>query len=65
MIILQVDIWSVGCVLGEMALLHPLIPGQDTGDQIGEGGILGYRIQDTGDQIEVVSIPGYSILEIK
>ncbi|XP_023336242.1 glycogen synthase kinase-3 isoform X2 [Eurytemora carolleeae] len=32
----QVDIWSVGCVLGEMALLHPLIPGQDTGDQIGE-----------------------------
>ena len=32
----QVDIWSFGCVLGEMALLTPLIPGEDTGDQIGE-----------------------------
>ena len=33
---IQVDIWSFGCVLGEMALLTPLIPGEDTGDQIGE-----------------------------
>ena len=36
-----------------MALLHPLIPGQDTGDQIGEVSIPG---QDTGDQIGEVSI---------
>ena len=30
------DVWSFGLVLGEMGLLSPLVPGEDTGDQIGQ-----------------------------
>ena len=29
-----VDVWSLGCVLAEMALLRPLLEGEDTGDQL-------------------------------
>jgi len=29
-----VDIWSLGCVIAEMALLNPLLEGEDTGDQV-------------------------------
>lgn len=32
----KVDVWSVGLVVGEMGLLSPLAPGNDTGDQIGK-----------------------------
>ena len=29
-----VDMWSLGCVLGELCLLTPLLEGEDTGDQL-------------------------------
>lgn len=30
----QVDVWSLGCVLGELFTGHPLIPGRETTDQL-------------------------------
>jgi len=32
----SVDLWSLGCVLAEMALLRPLVAGEDSGDQFAE-----------------------------
>jgi serine/threonine protein kinase len=29
-----VDMWSVGCMLGELLLGHPLFPGETSADQI-------------------------------
>ena len=29
-----IDMWSLGCVLGELCLLTPLLEGEDTGDQL-------------------------------
>lgn len=31
-----IDLWSLGCVLAEMALLRPLMAGDDTSDQLAE-----------------------------
>ncbi len=28
------DVWSVGCVLGELIAKEPLLPGTNTGDQL-------------------------------
>lgn len=29
-----VDIWSVGCIMAELALLHPIFVGANEGDQL-------------------------------
>ena len=29
-----VDIWAIGCIMAELALLEPLFVGKDEGDQL-------------------------------
>jgi serine/threonine protein kinase len=30
----EIDVWSVGCILAEMMLRHPLFPGQEQEEQV-------------------------------
>lgn len=31
---INVDLWSVGCIMAELALLEPIFVGKDEGDQL-------------------------------
>ncbi|CAO3623341.1 unnamed protein product [Cunninghamella blakesleeana] len=57
----SIDIWSVGCVLGEMLLGHPLFPGKSPIDQIVE--IVKIRGTPTTEQIEKMN-PDYVKMQL-
>jgi serine/threonine protein kinase len=48
----KLDIWSIGCIMGELIVLHPLFPGNDLTDQLNKiFGIIGTPNQETLDEI--------------
>ena len=47
------DIWSVGCILGELLLRKPILPGKDTDNQLE----LIFSLLGTPDEEDILAIP--------